>query len=148
MFLDASVIVAILKTEPEAAGFLAAIDAARGKVFTSAIARYEAVISLSVQIARVRGEPHMTNDDHGAAEELVSGFLEEIGARDIPMTESIGQIARVAAKAFGKVAGHPAKLNMGDCFAYATANAYRITLLSKGHDLARIDMGYASAGMR
>ena len=141
MFLDASVIIAILKCEPEAAGFLAAIEAAKGKVFTSAIARYEAVISLGVQIARVRGEPHMTSDDLEAAEELVSGLLEEIGARDIPMTESIGQMAREAAKTFGKVAGHPAQLNMGDCFAYAAAKAYRITLLYKGSHFTWTDMG-------
>ena len=141
MFLDVSVIVAILKSEPEAAGFLAAIGAAKGKVFTSAIARYEAVISLGVQIARARGEPHMTSEDHDAAEELVSGLLEEIGARDIPMTESIGQMAREAARTFSKVAGHPAQLNMGDCFAYAAAKAYRITLLYKGGHFTWTDIG-------
>ncbi|AUH35736.1 type II toxin-antitoxin system VapC family toxin [Paracoccus tegillarcae] len=141
MFVDASAMVAIIKGEPEAAGFVAALDAARGKVFVSPISRFEAVISLAVQMAQKRGDEHMATDDHMAAGELVSALLAEAGAREVHITESIGQAARSAALTYGKVAGHPAKLNMGDCFAYACAKAYHVPLLYKGNDFKQTDLG-------
>lgn len=139
MFVDASAIVAILKGEPEAGGFLAALDAAEGKVLCSPVARFEAVISLAVSMARARGEA-MSAGDHAAAEELVEELLRETGAREIPVTEGIGREARAAAATYGKIAGHPAALNMGDCFAYACAKAHHVRLLYKGDDFARTDL--------
>ena len=56
------------------------------------------------------------------AEELVDQLLKEAGTKDIHITESISRTAREAAAQYGKLVGHPAKLNMGDCFAYACAN--------------------------
>ncbi|WP_300043108.1 type II toxin-antitoxin system VapC family toxin [uncultured Paracoccus sp.] len=141
MFMDASAIVAIIKAEPEAAGFLKALDGAKGKVFTSPVARYEAVISLAVQMAKSRGDQHLTSDDHATADELVSALLAEAGAREVHISESIGQAARSAALTYGKLAGHPAKLNMGDCFAYACAKAYHVPLLYKGDDFKETDLG-------
>lgn len=41
----------------------------------------------------------------------------------------------------GKRAGHKAKLNFGDCFAYAAAKAYRLPLVYKGDDFAQTDLG-------
>lgn len=38
-----------------------------------------------------------------------------------PVTEVQARIAREAYRDFGKVSGHPAKLNFGDCFGYALA---------------------------
>lgn len=139
MFVDASAIVAILKGEPEAAGFLAALEAAEGKVFCSPVARFEAVISLAVSMARARGDA-MSPNDHAAAEELVDELLKEAGAREVHITEGIGREARAAAAIYGKVAGHAAALNMGDCFAYACAKAYHVRLLYKGEDFARTDL--------
>lgn len=141
MFVDASAIVAILKGEPEAAGFLAALEAADGKVFCSPIARFEAVVSLAVQMARVRGDQHMTAEVHEAAEGLVNALLAEAGAREVHITEAMGRAARSAALVYGKVAGHPAALNMGDCFAYACAKAYHVPLLYKGEDFKQTDLG-------
>ena len=36
--------------------------------------------------------------------------------------------------------GHPARLNMGDCFAYACAKRLDAPLLYKGDDFARTDL--------
>lgn len=41
---------------------------------------------------------------------------------------------------FGKRSGHPAHLNMGDCFAYACARTNGARLLYKGDDFARTDL--------
>ena len=50
------------------------------------------------------------------------------------------QIAALEAHArFGKGV-HPAKLNMGDCFAYACARVHGAPLLYKGEDFALTDI--------
>lgn len=141
MFIDASAIVAILKGEPPAAGLLAALEAAKGKTFSSPVARFEAVVSLSVQISRARGLPTMSQEIMVQVEELVDELLGEVGSRDITISSSIGRAACEAAARYGKVAGHPANLNMGDCFAYACAKAYHSQLLYVGADFAQTDIG-------
>ena len=140
MFIDASAIVAILKGEPEASAFLAALQAAEGKVFCSPIARYEAVISLAAAIAREQPSGQITRELKDEVESLVDELLQKAGAREIHITESIGKAARDASAVYGKLTGHPAKLNMGDCFAYACAKAYRVPLLYKGDDFAHTDL--------
>lgn len=141
MFVDASAIVAILKGEPEAGGFLAALDAAKGKVYCSPIARYEATVSMAMAMVRQRGDAHLTPNDLSEAESLVEDLLKEAGAREIHISESLGRDARAAAARYGKLAGHPARLNMGDCFAYACAKGYRLPLLYKGDDFKETDIG-------
>ena len=140
MFVDASAIVAIIKGEPEAAAFLAALQAAEGKVFCSPIARYEAVISLAASIVRETPDGRITPELKDEVEGLVDDLLQQAGARDIHISESIGKAARDASATYGKLTGHPAKLNMGDCFAYACAKAYRVPLLYKGDDFAQTDL--------
>ncbi len=41
---------------------------------------------------------------------------------------------------FGKGRGHPAQLNMGDCFAYAMAVGRNAALLFKGNDFNQTDV--------
>ena len=41
---------------------------------------------------------------------------------------------------FGKGIGHPAKLNFGDCMAYAVAKVHDVPLLYKGTDFAQTDI--------
>ena len=53
-----------------------------------------------------------------------------------PRTASLAQIPRQAYRDFGKSSGHPAKLNFGDCFAYALAIERGEPLLFKGDDFA------------
>lgn len=46
----------------------------------------------------------------------------------------------LATEALARFAGRPAKLNYGDCMAYAIAKAYDAPLLFKGDDFARTDL--------
>lgn len=140
MFIDASAIVAILKGEPQAQGLLAALDIAKGKTFCSPIARWEAALSLAAQAARQRGLAEILPEFVTEAESLVDGLLREAGAKDIHITAGIGKTALEAAARYGKLAGHPARLNMGDCFAYACARAYHTRLLYVGNDFAQTDL--------
>ena len=58
--------------------------------------------------------------------------LASIGEREL-------ELATQAYAEFGK-GGHPAALNMGDCFAYACAKANRARLLFKGDDFTKTDI--------
>ena len=50
-------------------------------------------------------------------------------------------MARAAADAFARFGRRtPAALNLGDCFAYALAQAHAAPLLFKGDDFARTDV--------
>jgi ribonuclease VapC len=62
------------------------------------------------------------------------------GIEIVPVTEEIGRIAVDAFDRYGKGRGHPAQLNMGDCFAYACAKAHGLPLLYKGADFSKTDL--------
>ena len=51
---------------------------------------------------------------------------------------------RVRHPLYGKIMNHPAKLNMGDCFTYACARAYRTRIAYKGDDFSYTDLGWQS----
>jgi ribonuclease VapC len=57
----------------------------------------------------------------------------------VPIGETEQEVALHAHARFGKGV-HPAKLNMGDCFAYACARANGVPLLYKGDDFALTDI--------
>jgi ribonuclease VapC len=67
-------------------------------------------------------------------------FFHEIEVIIEPVTLEQMRIAREAYRDFGKGSGHPAKLNFGDCFAYALAKAKREPLLCKGDDFVHTDV--------
>jgi ribonuclease VapC len=56
----------------------------------------------------------------------------------------IGEQERIAAldayRNYGKRSAHPARLNMGDCFAYACAKIQNAKLLYKGDDFVHTDL--------
>lgn len=57
-----------------------------------------------------------------------------------PVTAAQARIAREAYRRFGKGIGHPARLNFGDCFAYALAKAFDEPLLFVGNDFIHTDV--------
>ncbi len=57
----------------------------------------------------------------------------------IPFPELHWQHAVRAYQKYGK-GRHPAKLNFGDCFSYATAKLYKQPLLFKGNDFNKTDI--------
>ena len=67
-------------------------------------------------------------------------LLHEVGAQDLPLSASLAQDALKAAAAYGKLVGHPARLNMGDCFACACVKSLGAALLYKGFDFAQTDL--------
>ena len=72
----------------------------------------------------------------GTRDPVASRYLDELlreaEVQIEPVTEVQARIARQAYRDFGKSSGHPAKLNFGDCFAYALAIDKQEALLFKG----------------
>ena len=137
MFIDASAIVAILNREPGYEEILKRIKNQRRSRYVSPLVRFEATVAL----ARSRsGAKRPTPDQHELAEKVVETFCDDIEARNIDITRAIGQRAILVARTYGKMIGHEAGLNFGDCFAYACAQAYDIQLIYKGNDFAKTDM--------
>jgi ribonuclease VapC len=62
-----------------------------------------------------------------------------------PVTEAQARTARQAYRDFGKISGHKAKLDFGDCFSYALAKTKGEPLLFKGQDFSRTDVKSARA---
>lgn len=131
MFVDASAIVGILAREVDGPSLAARITQA-DRLFTSPLAIYEAVLGL----ARSR---NMAIDD---AQTAVSDFLTGSRAEIVSITEEVGRDAIRAFDRFGR-GRHPARLNMGDCFAYACARSLGVPLLFKGDDFSQTDIAVA-----
>ena len=137
MFLDSSVFMAILLGEPDAGELLGKITAARRKPITSPVVRYEVVVSL----ARSRNAgAKITPADTELATERFEELLKLLDCSEVLVTPNVSRLAITAASVYGKVAGHPADLNMGDCFSYAMATANKVPLLYKGNDFAKTDL--------
>jgi ribonuclease VapC len=133
MFVDASAIVAILTRELEADALTDVLESARSPI-TSPIAIFEAALGL----CRKR---HTSVEE---AERDVGEFLELAGVRTASINDKDAHAALAAFSRYGKGRGHPAQLNLGDCFAYAMAKNARTELLFKGEDFDKTDIRSAA----
>lgn len=71
-------------------------------------------------------------------------FLASPGMVVVPANAARAQLAATAYAQWGKGI-HPAALNFGDCFAYATAQEFDCPLLFIGNDFSRTDIKPAIA---
>lgn len=141
MFVDASVIVAILGREPGHEEIEKRMAAFGGPFFVSPLVTFEAAVALARLKSLGAGPNTKTSPELlRQAQTSVQAFVEDLDAQSIPISHAIGQRALEASATYGKVIGHPADLNFGDCFAYACAKALDLTLLYKGQDFAHTDL--------
>lgn len=125
MIVDTSALVAVLAAEPERIAFLTLMRADPG-------VKISAVTFLEFGMVVDRwNEPLISR----GVEPLI-GLIE---AEIVPATADTARAARAAYEAFGK-GRHPARLNFGDCFAYALAKQTGEPLLFKGGDFAQTDI--------
>lgn len=129
MFVDASALVAIVLGEPEADSLADRLEAAPGSI-TSPIAVFEAALA----IRRVR------RSSVAEAQSDVMELLALAGIEIEPVAPNDVFAALDAFDRYGKGQGHPAQLNLGDCFAYAIARNKKTPLLYKGDDFSQTDM--------
>jgi ribonuclease VapC len=64
----------------------------------------------------------------------------------VPLTERQADVARAAYRRYGKGSGSPARLNFGDCFAYALSVTAGEPLLFVGNDFAATDVAAVRLG--
>lgn len=130
MFVDASALIAIVTEEPEGRALAGRLERT-GAAITSPIAVYEATLG----IARKK------QGGLKAARADIEMLLDLAQIRLVPITTDDAGRALDAFARYGKGTGHPARLNMGDCFAYAVARNHGVPLLYKGEDFALTDLG-------
>jgi ribonuclease VapC len=125
VILDTSAVLAILNLEPEA------------ETFTRRIVEAEVV---RMSVANWLELMMVSQGKYGTATALeAEDYVVAAGVVIEPVTVEHGRIARQAFLKFGR-GRHPAKLNFGDCFAYALAKATGEPLLFKGDDFAQTDV--------
>lgn len=129
MFIDTSVVVAILSKEPDATEFANRIEA--GECITSALVILEAAMRLSTKL----------EIDPVVVEQRIRAFLDEAQITLAPLDAMTASLAVKAFADYGKGRGHPAQLNLADCLSYACAKAQGVPLLYKGKDFLHTDLG-------
>lgn len=140
-FVDASVIVAILNEEPGFEELEKRLSNVEGQLYVSPMVRFEAVAALSrLQVSVAKGKVDR-EQVISEARSLVDEFIQALQAKEVVIDARTGAGALDAMACYGKVAGHPAALNLGDCFAYASAKTYRLPLIYKGNDFSHTDLG-------
>lgn len=130
MIVDSSAILAILYDEPERQDFVELIATAEVvRVSTATLLEASVVIDAAK-------DPILSR----RFDELIrfGGFVIE------PFTTEQAGIARDAYADYGRGSGHPAGLNLGDCFSYALAYAIDEPLLFKGDDFVHTDIAAAA----
>jgi ribonuclease VapC len=126
MIIDTSALMAILRDEPEAKICALAIDKTTKRRLSAAN-----FVETALVIDGSRDPVTSRRFDDLVKEAQI--IIE-------PVTEVQARIAREAYRDFGRASGHPAKLNFGDCFAYALARATSEPLLFKGDDFVHTDI--------
>lgn len=129
MFLDASVLIAALAGEPEAMALKSAMIEAE-TLATSQVAIFET----SCRLARLRGLS--IADAHAE----VTDFLRILDVDLTAIDARVGTAAHACAARYHHLTGHLARLNMGDCFAYAAARTSGLKLAYKGNDFVHTDI--------
>ncbi len=124
--IDSSALIAILDDEPERASF-SAIIAASDRCLVSAVTAYETGL---VMYGRHR---------EGGLDDLWD-LLALIGAEIVVFDERQAKASLDAFTRFGKGVHPRARLNLGDCAAYALAMTNNAPLLFKGDDFRATDV--------
>ncbi|WP_317135280.1 type II toxin-antitoxin system VapC family toxin [Nguyenibacter vanlangensis] len=124
--LDTSVLVAILRGEPDADEFLTRIVATDRCLLSS-------VSLLETSMVLAGRSPSL--DAWTGLDQLV----EAAGVEIVPFSADQAALAREAFLRFGK-GRHPAGLNFGDCASYALAKIRNLPLLFKGDDFSQTDL--------
>jgi ribonuclease VapC len=128
LILDTSAIVAIVFREAEEEEFLRKIGTAVA-VGVGAPTLAETAIVLAARL----GEE---------SQRLLFLLVQRAGIVVVPFGTAHWQLASEAWLRYGR-GRHPAKLNFGDCLAYATARLAGRPLLCKGDDFSKTDLALA-----
>lgn len=126
MIVDTSALIALMQREP---GYQRIAQA----IATHSVRRISAGTLLELWVVVYRSRtPDLL--------QAVVAYLDEVDLIVEPVTASQVSIAQRGYQAYGRGMGHPARLNFGDCFAYALAIDLDESLLFVGNDFAQTDV--------
>jgi ribonuclease VapC len=132
MFVEISVVVAVLAREPDAGEFVSKIERT-----ATALTAGHVLLEASMRLSAMLGVSPLE------AEAAIHSMLAEADIEIVPITREIAHEAVVAFDRFGKGRGHEAQLNFGDCLSYACARHHNVPLLFKGTDFIATDIARA-----
>ncbi len=130
LVVDTSAIVSMVLGEPSRDRVQAALRNSRGAIISAGT-----LAELMVVAAGRRGP---------AGPDMARSILDAADVVTVPVDEVGTDAVLDAFLRFGK-GRHPAGLNFGDCFAYATARHFEVPLLFIGRDFARTDLQLVDA---
>ena len=122
--VDTSALVAILRDEADATSLIQALGNADGRLISAGTMLEAGIVTVH------RG------DEHSRLMELVKRADLEV----VAISEAEAHAGISAFRRYGRGSKHPAKLNFGDCFAYALAKTRNLPLLFKGEDFIHTDI--------
>jgi ribonuclease VapC len=125
VIVDSSALLAVILNEDDEPRFLAAMIDAQALAMSAANWVETAIV------VDLRSNPEVTI--------RFGDLIEALRLEVLPVTVDDAQRARTAYNDYGR-GRHPARLNFGDCFAYALAKRQRKPLLFKGNDFAQTDI--------
>jgi ribonuclease VapC len=123
--LDSSVLVAVVKGEPEAEQLIELLATEECILGTPTLVETRAWCTINLAVRSSRWLEH---------------FIDAGPAAVVPFSREMADVASTAFTTFGRGSRHPAKLNFGDCMSYAVSAVMRAPLLFKGVDFGRTDV--------
>lgn len=132
VFVDASALVAIVAGEADGEELRLKLKSTKKRI-VSPIVVFEATLA----IRRIKDFTPIE------AFELVSEFLKIFAIKHMTIEPRTTEMAIRAFERYGKGQDPKARLNMGDCFAYASARIHKVPLLCKGQDFIHTDIELA-----
>jgi len=131
VIVDTSVIIAILRDEPDAAEISEVLERPQ-------VRRMSAVTYVEVAVV-------VDSNRNPVLSRRLDDLLRDLQIAVEPVTLNQARLAREAYRDFGK-GRHRVGLNFGDCFAYALARSLNEPLLFKGNDFRHTDIKPATDG--
>jgi ribonuclease VapC len=125
--IDASALVAIFRSEVDSAQLVERIASYRTRILSATTWLEAAMVCESA-----------SEREGGGAD--FDALIRELGIDVISFTPEQARLAFAAFRRFGKGRGSKARLNFGDCFAYALAKDMQAPLLFKGDDFTHTDL--------
>ena len=129
MIVDSSAFLAMILGEPEQDDFQKKILTAPKAMMS--VANY---LEVCLKLERCTEESGHYDFDE---------YFFKTGIELVPVSLEQAKVACRANRIYGRGSGHKAKLNFGDCFAYALAKDSNMPLLFKGDDFVHTDIEQA-----
>jgi ribonuclease VapC len=131
--LHSSVLVGIIRGEPDAGDLLDLLESDECAIGAPTLVETRLWCSVNLT-TRLSG--------------WLEHFIETGPGTVVPFSREMADVASQAFRTFGRGSGHSARLNFGDCLAYAVSAVMRAPLLFKGGDFGLTDVMAHPASIR